>query len=274
VTRSPITPKGGWRLRLKPLASRLFGLGKHGLASQPVEVGWSLLTMRSTRRSERLSRKRCAPLLRADHTQGDLRPFPCSAKDREYHCSRGGGHPRRRAHGPKVRPAAGIWFHRTYGKRQDFKPGPFIPPAEPVATTALKDEIAGLRKKNEDAAVRAKLEAEEHARATESVARRLAPRGAEEKSIWEKLAQDTEKEKAEIAARLAAVQAAAESAPKSEARDYVRRSEEASTKLDLDEAATRVLIDQQLAHAGWEADTQKLCYSAGSRPIIDPVKIS
>ena len=25
----------------------------------------------------------------------------------------------------------GIWFHRTYGKQPDFKPGPFVPPPEP-----------------------------------------------------------------------------------------------------------------------------------------------
>src|SRR6478609_3661889 len=25
----------------------------------------------------------------------------------------------------------GIWFHRTYGKQPDFKPGPFVPPPAP-----------------------------------------------------------------------------------------------------------------------------------------------
>lgn len=163
----------------------------------------------------------------------------------------------------------GIWFHRAYGKPQDFKPGPFIPPAEPVdATAALKEEIERLRRKlseSEDTAVRAQREAEQHARASESAAQRLA-REAEEKAIWEKLAQDTEKEKSEIAARLAALQATAEKAPKSETRDYVQRGEEASTKIDLDEAATRVLIDQQLRDLGWKVDTQVLRHGAGSRP--------
>ncbi len=40
----------------------------------------------------------------------------------------------------------------------------------------------------------------------------------------------------------------------------------ASTKIDLDEAATRELIDQQLRDSGWEADTKTLRYSAGTRP--------
>ena len=36
----------------------------------------------------------------------------------------------------------GIWFHRTYGKKPDFKPGPFVPPPEPIdATAALREEI-------------------------------------------------------------------------------------------------------------------------------------
>jgi type I restriction enzyme, R subunit len=30
----------------------------------------------------------------------------------------------------------GIWFHRTYGKQADFKPGAFIPPPEPIDATA------------------------------------------------------------------------------------------------------------------------------------------
>ena len=102
-------------------------------------------------------------------------------------------------------------------------------------------------------------EAEEHARARESVEQRLA-REAEERATWEKLAQEIDGERAEIAARLAAVQAAAERAPKSEMDDLLERGEAASERFDLDEAATRALIDQQLRDAGWEADTNLLRY--------------
>ena len=67
----------------------------------------------------------------------------------------------------------GIWFHRTYGKKPDFKPGPFVPPPEPIdATAALREEIETLRRRvveSEDAASRARRQAEEHARARESV---------------------------------------------------------------------------------------------------------
>ncbi|KYK46109.1 restriction endonuclease subunit R [Bradyrhizobium liaoningense] len=68
------------------------------------------------------------------------------------------------------------------------------------------------------------------------------------------------------AARLDEVQATAQQAPKSEMQDLIARGEEAARKIDLDEASTRSLIDQQLRDAGWEADTKVLRYGSGSRP--------
>jgi type I restriction enzyme, R subunit len=164
----------------------------------------------------------------------------------------------------------GVWFHRTYGKQADFKPGPFVPPPEPVdATAALREEIKSLRHRvaeSEDAAGRAKREAEEHARARETIEQKLA-REAEERAIWEKLAAESESKTAEIAGRLAALQVAAEQTPKLESLALIQRGEEASTKIDLDEATTRALIDQQLRDSGWEADTKTLRYAGGARPI-------
>lgn len=163
----------------------------------------------------------------------------------------------------------GVWFYRTYGKKPDFKPGPFVPPGEPIdATIALREEIESLRRRvveSEDAAARAHRQAEEHARARESVEQRLA-REAEERLVWEKLAAESESKTLEIAARLAALQAAAEQAPKAESLEFIQRGEEASAKLDLDEAATRALIDQQLRDSGWEADTKSLRHASGTRP--------
>jgi type I restriction enzyme R subunit len=206
----------------------------------------------------------------------------------------------------------GIWFHRTYGKTPNFKAGPFVPPPEPVdATAALTEEIERLRKlvtESTDAAAKARLEKEEQARARESVEQKLA-REAEERIIWEQLAQDTEARlaahlkagvahslppdvalsasfdasetwlseslrserlsdfvDAQTVANLAVIQSAAEAAPKSETLELLKRGEEASTKIDLDEAATRALIDQQLRDSGWEADTKTMRYGSGSRP--------
>lgn len=45
------------------------------------------------------------------------------------------------------------------------------------------------------------------------------------------------------------------------------RSKKASASLKLNEAETRVLIDEQLRNAGWTVDTVSIKYSKGSRPI-------
>ena len=165
----------------------------------------------------------------------------------------------------------GIWFHRTYGKQADFKPGPFIPPPEPVdATAPLQEEIESLRRRvaeSEDAASRAKREAEEHARARESVEQRLA-REAEERAIWEKLAAESEsKTGGDRRPSCRRCKLRPNKRPRRKALSLIQRGEEASTKIDLDEAATRALIDQQLRDSGWEADTKTLRHASGARPV-------
>ncbi|RDY22586.1 type I restriction-modification system endonuclease [Romboutsia maritimum] len=49
---------------------------------------------------------------------------------------------------------------------------------------------------------------------------------------------------------------------------YLRRekSKKVAKKMDLSEAETRMIIDEQLRNAGWEADTKNLRYSKGTRP--------
>lgn len=163
----------------------------------------------------------------------------------------------------------GVWFHRTYGRQPDFNPGAFIPPPEPVdATVALRQEIETLRQKvaeTEGAAAAALREADEHARARDSFEERLR-READELAAWEQLAQEAETEKSAIAARLARVQAEAETKTRAELLTFIQRGEDAAATLDLDEAETRALIDQQLRDNGWEADTKTLRHSAGMRP--------
>ena len=56
------------------------------------------------------------------------------------------------------------------------------------------------------------------------------------------------------------------SAPRAAAIELIELGEEAAAKIDLDEASTRALIDQQLRDHGWEADTKAIRYSEGVRP--------
>ena len=49
-------------------------------------------------------------------------------------------------------------------------------------------------------------------------------------------------------------------------KERVKRSESVSSMMNWNEAQTRCLIDEQLRLAGWEADTQNLRFSKGTRP--------
>jgi type I restriction enzyme R subunit len=179
-------------------------------------------------------------------------------------------------------------------------------PADATAPLRIEIEALRLKiAESENAVAAARREAAEQIHVRETLEERLK-REAEERATWEQLAQEseveksalaarlaslqvdafvpshsgfgeapapwptfdleTEAEKAAIAAKLANLQAEAEAAPRSEVAELVERGEEAASKIDLDEAETRALIDQQLRDRGWEADTKSLRHSKGVRP--------
>jgi hypothetical protein len=140
-------------------------------------------------------------------------------------------------------------------------PSPLMPRLRPRRKLQAFQKLT----ETETAAERAQLKAEAEAQARETLEQRLS-RETQERALWEQLAQETEAAKLEIAARLAALQAQAEQAPKAEVADLVTRSEEAAREIDLDEADTRALIDQQLRDREWEADTKRLRFGEGARP--------
>ena len=164
----------------------------------------------------------------------------------------------------------GLYYYRVYARDLGFDPGPFTPPPEPVdASVALKAEIEALKAELSaglTAAAQAEQRARDEALARESVEERLR-REAEERLEWQRLAQETEAEKKALIARLQEQQVAAEQAPRSQFMEFAERGEYAAARIDLDEAATRELIDEQLRARGWEADTKELRYSKGIRPI-------
>src|SRR6185436_3837314 len=48
--------------------------------------------------------------------------------------------------------------------------------------------------------------------------------------------------------------------------EIAAKAEVAAAAIDIDEASTRALIDEQLRARGWEVDTQTLRYGTGARP--------
>lgn len=171
--------------------------------------------------------------------------------------------------GLKIARQLAIWFHRTLTSDRKFSPGSFVPPSSPQdASSAMKAEIARLTQEREDllsAAERAKEEAKQANQERESAAER-ARREAEERTFWEELAQQTEDEKSSVEAKLLSLQEQARATPEPVREAIIQQANQAAAHIDLDEAATRAIIDQKLRDRGWDVDSQSLRYSAGVRP--------
>jgi len=170
--------------------------------------------------------------------------------------------------GLKVARQLAVWFHRTFGDR-NFRAGPFEPPRPPPdPTAALQDELARLRIEQmsslsaAESAARTAMEANEARRSAEE----RAQVQAQERAVWEALASETEARLLALQEELARVQAAAIAQP-AKLQFIVGAAAEAAQAIDLDEQATRSLIDGRLRARGWEADTPTLRHAAGSRPV-------
>ncbi len=162
----------------------------------------------------------------------------------------------------------GLWFHRTFANEPNFKAGPFIPPKPPEdPSAALLAEIEELKRKAaeaQSAAVRAAADAAVHFESA-MTAKERAAREAEDRKTWELLATDTEARLLKLSSELEALRTAAEAQPKA-VEAILELAESAAQSINLDEASTRSLIDQHLRQAGWEADTDTLRFSLGTRP--------
>lgn len=66
----------------------------------------------------------------------------------------------------KIARELAVWFHRTFSRQPNFKPGPFVPPSPPgEAEASLRQELAQLREE-----LKARMSAEERARADAAAA--------------------------------------------------------------------------------------------------------
>lgn len=154
-----------------------------------------------------------------------------------------------------------LWFHRTF-KDSAYRSGPFVPPQPPADESGeLRAELAQLRQ----AVATFQSQQEQVSNELQSTKTQLSSL-SEERSIWEQLATESDKDKALLAEKLAVLQAAAAAAPTTQLKTFLLSAATAATQVQLDEAETRRIIDEQLRQAGWEANTQTLRYSKGIRP--------
>jgi len=183
-----------------------------------------------------------------------------------------------------------VWFQRSFGNNRKFDPGPFQPPAEPrKAESAVHDELQRLRDdvdahKKELAVAQKMIDearlAAETKLADSMTAQQLASKAREDGEIWEALANEQieaaraeaqksaalEAQNRKLLAELAALQATAQAMPPRQLAETIEKAAQASEAIELDEVATRKIIDRQLRDAGWEADTQGLSFKRGMRP--------
>lgn len=165
--------------------------------------------------------------------------------------------------------ALGVWYRRSFGRDPSFKPGPFVPPRDPKeADENLKASLAELRNEvraKEAALASAQRETEEHKKAREAL-EELARQATEDSAVWEQSALEQEATAADLAKQLAELQKKAEAEPEQLQLEIKQAGREAASNLELDEADTRLLIDVQLIDMGWEADSNSLTHSKGTRP--------
>lgn len=145
-----------------------------------------------------------------------------------------------------------IWFMQTYGDSA-FKPEPFVKPEPPKKKINLMPLVKNQEKKIEEQ----KTELEN---AAVAIAEKEAAIAERDKRLSE-LEAEIEKARKE---RESIQNLTPQSALTKQQRQNT--SAAAISKAKLTEAQTRAIIDEQLRKVGWEADTENLRYSKGTRP--------
>ena len=175
--------------------------------------------------------------------------------------------------GLKVARALTIWYHQCFGKNAHaFKPGPFVTPADP--STPLRDlqsQIEQLKtqlsessqqlESNQQLAELHRREAEEYgvlAEQMDAESRSYKQLAAEHEAALQQLRSEHEQSLKALQQQLAAQPQASQ--------QVAKLTQQASSSFDLSEDLTRILIDQQLIDAGWQADSLDLTYGKGARP--------
>lgn len=156
----------------------------------------------------------------------------------------------------------GLWFHRTFAN-PNFKSGPFVPPKAPEDESAeLRFELLALQKDLQA------YEASHHETSQRLLEMEAQLRAAkDEQAFWEQMAEETEQAKVSLEQRLIEQQVNAAGQPRSNRTRIANAATQAATAIQLDEPATRQIIDGQLRQAGWEVDSQNIRHATGSRPV-------
>lgn len=158
--------------------------------------------------------------------------------------------------------ALSTWFHIQFGgdKAKGFKLEPFVKPQDLSEKVRLLEEaLLELQKQTKTAEERLTLaEQQKKIEAQKAEAeKQRAEAMANDSKIWEQIATEHEVKLVEYRTKMDAANViyfqTFAKLEKQQQAEQIRRVEKST--LLLNEAETRVLIDQQLIEAGWEADT-------------------
>ncbi len=174
-----------------------------------------------------------------------------------------------------------VWYHRSLGKAgTGFIPGPFFAPPDPSAQlralqtqieavkaelTAAHEQLDDSQKLHELVALE-KTEYSELAELMDQEARQLSEQLRHNEQALAEQKRAFEQKIATLQQRLSQQDAAQEQAVQQKRNEVAKRTQQASKHIVLSEELTRILIDQQLTEAGWQADSEDLSYRKGIRP--------
>ncbi|MBD8527834.1 type I restriction-modification system endonuclease [Pseudomarimonas arenosa] len=154
-----------------------------------------------------------------------------------------------------------VWFHRSFAD-DTFRSGPFLPPRPPVdESEELRQELEQLR---DELREHQASQCETSNALDQAIAQTLSLE--QERKFWEDFAAQAERERFKLEERLSALQAAHQGTPAQSIAKFAFAMQTAASTLQLSEADTRKIIDQQLQQAGWQADSRRMTYANGERP--------
>jgi len=171
-----------------------------------------------------------------------------------------------------------VWFHQSFGSAGiQFKPGPFVPPADPSEQLRqLQTEIAKLKGDLQQANLdlgssqqlneliaKEKTEYEALALSMDAESKALTAQAKQHEQARQQQQQDYETKIKALQTQLSAKDQKAQTA---ERKKLNHRTQAATQHIVLDEALTRILIDLQLIEAGWLADSEDQTFKKGARP--------
>ncbi|MEC4726794.1 type I restriction-modification system endonuclease [Shewanella sp. D64] len=174
-----------------------------------------------------------------------------------------------------------IWYHRAFGEQGvDFRSGEFVIPQDPSKQLSeLQTQIQLLKSQliehneqlesNQQLTSLLEREKEEFAVLAEQMnaeARELAIQAKSHEQALAKQQAEFDNKLTKLQKQLAEQTEETLKAIKAQRKDVNKRTNTASSRFTLNEELTRILIDQQLTDAGWEADSQELTYQKGIRP--------